>query len=98
MAMKTPEQYIESLRDGRELYMNGQRIEDVLIRHARETDRPGTLFDRADLEDLLESTRHRAATRSGGIDQGAVYVEQDQSRLHRAIVEEGFSPALRLRA
>ncbi len=29
MAMKTPEQYIESLRDGRELYMNGERIEDV---------------------------------------------------------------------
>lgn len=29
MAMKTAEQYIESLRDGRELYMNGKRIEDV---------------------------------------------------------------------
>ncbi|MCH7958826.1 MAG: 4-hydroxyphenylacetate 3-hydroxylase [Candidatus Hydrogenedentes bacterium] len=29
MAMKTPEEYIESLRDGRELYMNGRRIDDV---------------------------------------------------------------------
>lgn len=29
MPLKTPEQFIESLRDGRELYMNGRRIEDV---------------------------------------------------------------------
>ena len=29
MGMKTPQEYIESLRDGRELYMNGERIEDV---------------------------------------------------------------------
>jgi len=29
MALRTPEQYLESLRDGRRVYMNGQRIEDV---------------------------------------------------------------------
>ena len=29
MAMKTQEEYLESLRDGRVLYMNGERIEDV---------------------------------------------------------------------
>ncbi len=29
MSMKTSEQYVESLRDGRALYMNGRKIEDV---------------------------------------------------------------------
>ena len=29
MAIITPEQYIESLKDGRVVYLNGKRIEDV---------------------------------------------------------------------
>lgn len=29
MPMKTPEQYVESLRDGHALYMNGRKTEDV---------------------------------------------------------------------
>lgn len=29
MAMKTPQEYIESLRDGRELFLNGEKIEDI---------------------------------------------------------------------
>ena len=29
MGLKTPQQYIESLRDGRETYWEGRRIEDV---------------------------------------------------------------------
>jgi 4-hydroxybutyryl-CoA dehydratase/vinylacetyl-CoA-Delta-isomerase len=29
MALRKPEQYVESLRDGREVYMKGKRIEDV---------------------------------------------------------------------
>lgn len=29
MSMKTPEEYIESLRDGRELYIDGRKVEDV---------------------------------------------------------------------
>ena len=29
MAMKSPEEYRESLRDGRELYMDGARIPDI---------------------------------------------------------------------
>jgi 4-hydroxyphenylacetate 3-monooxygenase len=29
MALRTPEQYKESLRDGREVYMYGEKVKDV---------------------------------------------------------------------
>ena len=31
MALKTPQQYIESLRDGRVTYWDGERIDDVKV-------------------------------------------------------------------
>ncbi len=34
MALKTPEQYVESLRDGRVTYWDGERIADI-TRHPR---------------------------------------------------------------
>ena len=29
MALKTPKEFIESLRDGRVVYLDGERVEDV---------------------------------------------------------------------
>ena len=31
MALKTPQQYLESLKDGRVVYCNGERVEDVTM-------------------------------------------------------------------
>ena len=30
MALRTPEQYLKGLRDGREVYYRGERVEDVI--------------------------------------------------------------------
>jgi len=42
--IRTPEQYVESLRDGRVVYQDGEKIEDVPTRYKRSVERAASEF------------------------------------------------------
>jgi len=42
--IRTPEQYVQSLRDGRVVYQDGQRIPDVVAKWPRSVERAASEF------------------------------------------------------
>jgi len=52
--IRTPEQYVESLRDGRVVYQDGERVEDVPARYTRAVERAAAEFFVATLPEHRE--------------------------------------------